>query len=275
MPVPRALPALPLPPAPALACCWRDGSYAPLGPSRPPYRPPLLLDDPVAPPLVRPSSSSALLGPPVLPPAGSALVGQRPASEQAIAPGPAPAFLSMGSPHSVSDSMATLTDKAKLRLASQWAEIISQLGSASALFQEASATQDPDRHLRHPVLRFAPSTLQRYLADWISWHTFCLAVSADPSDPPPGTLPDWLSVRASKQGLATGPLRALSWMALVAGLPCLQARLQLSIVHLPLPPLRPRGGKACRCPCPLSSGWSAAWRIRPPLRPKPCSSASC
>ena len=87
------------------------------------------------------------------------------------------------------------------------------------------------RHLRHPVLRFAPSTLQRYLADWISWHTFCLAVSADPSDPFPGTLPDWLSVRASKQGLATGPLRALSWMARVAGLPCLQARLQLSIVR--------------------------------------------
>ena len=127
--------------------------------------------------------------------------------------------------------MATLTDKAKLRLADQWAEIISQLGSASVLFQEASATRDPDRHLRHPVLRFAPSTLQRYLADWISWHTFCLAVSADPSDPPPGTLPDWLSVRASKQGLATGPLRALSWMARVAGLPCRQARLQLSIVR--------------------------------------------
>ena len=127
--------------------------------------------------------------------------------------------------------MATLTGKAKLCLADQWADIISQLGSASVLFQEASATRDPDRRLRHPVLRFAPSTLQRYLADWISWHTFCLAVSADPSDPPPGTLPDWLSVRASKQGLATGPLRALSWMARVAGLPCLQARLQLSIVR--------------------------------------------
>ena len=73
-----------------------------------------------------------------------------------------------------------------------------------------ASTQDPDRRLRHPVLRFAPSTLQRYISDWTSWHTFCLAVSADPSDPPPGTLPDWLS-----------------------------------------------GGKACRCLCLLSFGWSA------------------
>ena len=57
-------------PPKALQC----GPYAPvLGPSRPPYRPPLLLDDPVAPPVVRPSSSSALLGPPVLPPAGASL----------------------------------------------------------------------------------------------------------------------------------------------------------------------------------------------------------
>ena len=240
VPVPRALPALPLPPAPAPACRWRDGSsapkyrpsaalqcgpYAPVsGPSRPPYRPPLLLEDPVAPPAVRPSFSSALLGPPAFSPAGPVLVGHRPPS-LTTAPGPTPTFLSVGSPHSVSDSMATLTGKAKLCLADQWADILSQLGSASVLFQEASATRDPN--LRHPVLRFAPSTLQRYLADWISWHTFCLAVSADPSNPPPGTLPDWLSVRASKQG----PSRALCWMARVAGLPCLQARLQLSIVR--------------------------------------------
>ena len=32
VPVPRALPALPLPPAPAPACRWRDGSYARVGP---------------------------------------------------------------------------------------------------------------------------------------------------------------------------------------------------------------------------------------------------
>ena len=85
--------------------------------------------------------------------------------------------------------------------------------------------------MRHPILRFAPSTLQRYLADWTSWLVFCGAVAADPSDPPPGALPDWLSTRASKQGLATGPLRALAWMARVAGLPSLQALLQQSIVR--------------------------------------------
>ena len=37
VPVPRALPALPLPPAPAPACRWRNGSYAPK------YRPPAAL----------------------------------------------------------------------------------------------------------------------------------------------------------------------------------------------------------------------------------------
>ena len=119
-------PALPLPSVPAPACRWRDGSYAPkyrppkalqcgpyapvLGPSRPPYRPPLLLDDPVScgPALVLICSAW---------PAGS-LSGRlsfgRPAATLAIASGPAPAFLSLESPHSVSDSMATLTDKAKL-----------------------------------------------------------------------------------------------------------------------------------------------------------------
>ena len=92
VPVPRALPALPLPPAPAPACRWRDGSYAPkyrpptalqCGPY-PPYRPPLLLEDPVTPPVVRPSFSSALLGPPAFPPAGSVLVGQRPPACQGL-----------------------------------------------------------------------------------------------------------------------------------------------------------------------------------------------
>ena len=35
----------------------------------------------------------------------------------------------------------------------------------------------------------------------------------------------------SKQGLATGPLKALAWMARTAGLPALQSRLQLSVVR--------------------------------------------
>ena len=49
-----------------------------------------------------------------------------------------------------------------------------------------------------------------------------------------------------------------------------------SLLSVPLPPPRPRpnGGKACPCLCPLSYGWSAVLRIRPPLRPKPFSWAS-
>ena len=105
------------------------------------------------------------------------------------------------------------------------------LGPACILFQEASATSTPLVHIQHPVLRFAPSTIKRYMADWRSWAAFCAALSASPSDPPPGALPDWLASRASKQGLATGPLRALSWFARIAGLPSLQARLQVSVVR--------------------------------------------
>ena len=183
VPVPRALPALPLPPAPAPACRWRDGSYAPK------YRPPTALQCGPHAPVFGPVSASlsapvAAGGPcrsscgpafificsawPAGFPSGRFCVGWPAACLAGHRTWPGPSLSVYG------------VSAAKLRLATQWAEIISQLGSASALFQEASATRDPDRHLRHPVLRFAPSTLQRYLADWISWHTFCLAVSADP-----------------------------------------------------------------------------------------------
>ena len=203
-------------PPKALQC----GPYVPVsGPSRLPYRPPLLLDDPVAPPVMRPSFSSALLGSSGASLAGSPLVGPRPAASP-LAPG---LFLSQ-------------TKQSSVWLASG------------------------RRSYRNWALR-----LERCLSDWTSWHTFCLAVSADPSDPPPRTLPHWLSVRASKQGLA------LSWMARVAGLPCLQARLQLSIVRAFATATAPTERRES-LPLPLSFViWMAPCCVRPPLRPKPFS----
>ena len=42
-------------------------------------------------------------------------------------------------------------------------------------------------------------------------------------------MPDWLATQRSKQGLALGQLKALTWMARAAGLPALLSTLQSSI----------------------------------------------
>ena len=288
VPVPRAACVLPPPPSPVPSCRWGIGGYSPSKrppktmlahpycpaplPVAKPYWPPSAVEIPQAPPPLVPSRSSTLLVPALASPAlhrlGAVSARSEPVSAFCGLPdvGPSPVL-----------SMTALTDSAKSRLSEQWLSVLSALGSASLLFREAAATRDPPKHMRHPILRFAPSTLQRYLADWTSWLVFCGAIAADPSDPPPGALPDWLSTRASKQGLATGPLRALAWMARVAGLPSLQALLQQSIVRafafatapserresLPLPL------------CLLSSGWRSALPIRLLLCSRLCSLAFC
>ena len=166
--------------------------------------------------------------------------------------------------------MAELMTRAKSALSEEWLLVIHDLGQASLLFQEATATSSPQVHIQHPVLRFTPSTVKRYLADWRSWTAFCATLSASPSDPPPGVLPDWLASRASKQGLATGPLRARPGLpARPACPPCkLACSCRLS-VPLPPPQHRPKGAKVCPFLCHLSYGWSAVWRICPHLRPNP------
>ena len=63
----------------------------------------------------------------------------------------------------------------------------------------------------------------------------------------------------SKQGLATGPLKALAWMARTAGLPALQSRLQLSVVRAFAPSERRES-----LPLPLSF---IVWLVQDPATP--------
>ena len=72
------------------------------------------------------------------------------------------------------------------------------------------------------IAKFAPSTLERYFDQWSSWSRHCELAGFHPASPPPGFLPDWVASRASAQGLATAPLKALVWMCKTAGLPALR-----------------------------------------------------
>ena len=110
--------------------------------------------------------------------------------------GSLPAFLSPAANPSVSNSMTTLTDKAKLCLADQWADIVTQLGPASTLFR---SVRYPGSCPSHAASGAAFCSV--YIATLLIRQTFCFALSADPSDP------------------LLHALRALSWMACVAGLP--------------------------------------------------------
>ena len=132
------------------------------------------------------------------------------------------------------------------------------------------ATSSPHVHMQHPMLRFAPSTVQRYLFDWHS--CFCHALFAPSHDPPPGALPDWLATRMSKQGLATSePWRG--WRAPLACQHCSRVCSFQSSVPLPLLPPRPSAGRVCHCLCPLLCGSNAVLWTRLRLRPRLCSSA--
>ena len=57
-------------------------------------------------------------------------------------------------------------------------------------------------------------------AIWLSGNSACS--SSTPLAPASSILPDWLLQNSSRQGLASGPWKALSWMSRVAGLPALQ-----------------------------------------------------
>ncbi|CAE7402461.1 CPK20 [Symbiodinium sp. CCMP2592] len=107
----------------------------------------------------------------------------------------------------------------------RWTELLKAMGSESALFVEASASAHMDFHVQRVAARFAPSTLQRYFDAWLNWVSFCRLAGANHLSPPPGLLPDWLRSQASKQGLSTMQLKALSWFCKTAGLPALKAAL--------------------------------------------------
>ncbi|OLP79432.1 hypothetical protein AK812_SmicGene40269 [Symbiodinium microadriaticum] len=121
-----------------------------------------------------------------------------------------------------SESSASHTDQQYATLLVRWREFLSELGSASALYTEACASQNRDFLLDRAARKFAPSTLLRYFDAWLNWSSFCRLAEAAPHDPPPGPLPDWLKSQSSRQGLATMQLRALAWFVKTAGLPKLK-----------------------------------------------------
>ena len=93
--------------------------------------------------------------------------------------------------------------------------------------------------LRTVQQRFAPSTLERYFAEWPLWLKHCLSIHASPSQPTPGLLPDWLHSRASPHILSMRPIRALTWFFKHGGLPHLLAALQSPIARSFLTPTNP------------------------------------
>ena len=121
-----------------------------------------------------------------------------------------------------SESSASQTDQQYSALLVRWREFLSELGAASALYSEASASQNRDFLLGRAAMKFAPSTLLRCFDAWLNWSSFCRLADASPHDPPPGLLPDWLKSQSSRQGLATMQLRALAWFVKTAGLPKLK-----------------------------------------------------
>ena len=119
-------------------------------------------------------------------------------------------------------STAGRVHSAMCALSARWVAILSALASASALFVDCQASSNPEAHMTRSIAKFAPSTLERYLDQWSSWSRHCELAGFHPSSPPPGFLPDWIASRASAQGLATAPLKALAWMCKTAGLPALR-----------------------------------------------------
>ena len=145
-----------------------------------------------------------------------------------------------------SESSASHTDQQYATLLVRWREFLSELGSASALYTEACASQNRDFLLDRAARKFAPSTLLRYFDAWLNWSSFCRLAEAAPHDPPPGPLPDWLKSQSSRQGLATMQLRALAWFVKTAGLPKLKPASALPSVRLlQLHPTRRSTVRAC------------------------------
>ena len=75
-------------------------------------------------------------------------------------------------------------------------QILFALAAASTLFVDCQASSSPSGHMARAIARNAPSTLERYFDQWISWCRHCDAAGFHPAAPPPGFLPDWLASRA-------------------------------------------------------------------------------
>ena len=193
-----------------------------------PYKPPCLPERPLPPPAPKPSFRSANVPPCLDAPATQC---KRPAPVPLPVPVTAPiSSVRLPSDETASDQcMASLLSQAVTILGREWLSLLSALNTDSDLFTEASQSSNPQALMLRVVQRFAPSTLERYFAEWQLWIGYCRESQLNPACPPPGALPDWLHSRASRQGLALGPVRALTWFGKHAGLPHL-----LAAVHSPM-----------------------------------------
>ena len=193
-----------------------------------PYRLPSLPEHPLPPPVPKPSSRSFSVSACVDAPATQC---KRSASTLAALPAPASGpLVRLPADETASDHcMASLLKQAVTVLGREWLSFLSALSNDSDLFTEASQSSNPQALMLRVVQRFAPSTLERYFAEWRLWTAYCTDAHLNPACPHPGALPDWLHSRSSQQGLAMGPIRALTWFGKQAGLPHL-----LAAVHSPM-----------------------------------------
>ena len=100
-------------------------------------------------------------------------------------------------------------------------QILFALAAASTLFVDCQASSSPSGHMARAIARNAPSTLERYFDQWIRGAAIATRLVSIRRHLRPVFCPiGWLPV-LSAQGLATAPLKALSWMCKTAGLPSL------------------------------------------------------
>ena len=200
---------------------------SPVSPAPPvPYRPPCGVEHPHPEP-------DPQLRRPVFPPACPDACPPAPASLPPVAgirPPPPVHVAGIRVEPSVQPAcMSEVVSRTMTTLSRQWLAFVEALGNSSTLLSEASASHQPQQHLLRVIHKFAPSTLTRYFAEWQLWVDFARSQNESPTDPSPGTLPDYLSSRASPQGLCTGPYRALSWFSRLAGIPALSMQLQSAL----------------------------------------------
>ena len=193
-----------------------------------PYKLPSLPEHPLPPPAPKPTFRPATVPACVDAPATQC---KRPAPVVPATPvATSSTCVRLPSDETTSDQcMASLLTQAVTVLGREWLSFLSALNTDSDLFTEASQSSNPQALMLRVVQRFTPSTLERYFAEWRLWTGYCSESQLNPACPPPGALPDWLHSRASHQGLAMGPVRALTWFGKQAGLPHL-----LAAVHSPM-----------------------------------------
>ena len=243
-------PAHPGPPAPSShrprvpglgSLLARPATLLPRAPARPLPNPPLqppatfgaAVNVPLAPPVLQPRNGVSTLVPAaVRTPAFS--VHTPPEMESSASPPPWSAprpvgLLTSAAARTPTTSMASALSSAMHTCIQQFVACITDLRLSSALWVEVKDATQPAALLARAVQRYAPSTLQRYLAVWRQWCQFAMSSASNPAAPASGILPDWLLQNSSRQGLASGPWKALSWMSRVAGLPALHQALNTAV----------------------------------------------